>query len=273
MEENNHAAPTLSDLRDSLRIPLAPLEEEAGGGARAENRAAAREQAGLLRQKRRSEKAASQRRRARKGAAVPDAAGEETAVPAEAPAGAIIPPAAAGDPAVPAAVPAEPVRETGAAGALTGGEEGALVLPLSAAEGTEAPKTRWQTLFGTDRFFAVSTLCCGGLSVIWALLYWFMIGERSASFRQAAVTMAQQGRADYTVIFSSPLLTLLKVLLGILAAFSVMWAVSAVLADRKRSDTGKKWVLFAVLGLLLFVGGLTLYDLGAAGLVFDVMKQ
>ena len=135
------------------------------------------------------------------------------------------------------------------------------------------PPSRFTALFGESRFLSVLSLLSGVAGVSWLLLYVGMLIQRDSLFTQAVEAMSVQGRYEYSVTFSSPVLGVLRVMLYLVPVVALIWSVTVAAVSKRGKSLGKKAVLIAVLAVFVVVGLVAVFDVFAAGLVFDVMKN
>ncbi len=160
-----------------------------------------------------------------------------------------------------------------AAGAAVPRSEYASLKPPPGSYAYVPYESLFTRLFGRSRFFGVTSVLTGAYALFWIVLYCIMLLQRSMLFSQAQLTMASRGETAYSLTFSSPLLTALRVMLYVLPVVLLLWLIALKKAERNRMGFGSRKTVVAILCLLLFMGALSLFDLGAAGLVFDIMKK
>ena len=135
-----------------------------------------------------------------------------------------------------------------------------------------AQRPKFQYLFGENRFLSVMSLVSSVLCIVWFLLYCWSLLERSNMFEEAIMTMQMQGQTSYVVNYTSPMIGVLKAFLYLLPALAIVWMAAVVSASKKNQYIGSRKIIFTVIGLIFFVGVMALFDLGKAGLLFDVAK-
>ena len=135
------------------------------------------------------------------------------------------------------------------------------------------PPSRFTQLFGESKLLAVLTLIAGIGGIGWVLLYIGMLMERESLFTQTIQTMAVQGQYEYSVTFTSPLLGVLRGVLYLTPVFALVWALVVALCGKKNKFLGHKAVIITVLCVFALVGIVAVFDIAAAGLVFDIVKN
>ncbi len=122
----------------------------------------------------------------------------------------------------------------------------------------------------TDLFSFVMTAVNMIVSVLWGIVYISLLMYRSSVFSSMEMNTTLNVPA-YTVIFSSPLFAVLRVLVYVLPAVYIVWAVSVATAHRRNKKLCTGAFLYASVGLDFLVAVLTLFDLAAANLIFGVV--
>ena len=118
------------------------------------------------------------------------------------------------------------------------------------------------------RFSFVTTLLNLGLYGGWLIAYFISLGVRSAMFTSAQAEMAAQGVANYSVTISSPVFTVLKLLMYAMPVVLLLWMKGVLSADKKGLEPpDKKW-LIAAFAVDLIAGFVVIFDVLAAQLVF-----
>ena len=119
-----------------------------------------------------------------------------------------------------------------------------------------------------SRFSFVTTLLNLGLYGGWLIAYFISLAVRSMMFTSAQAEMAMQGVAAYSVTISSPVFTVLKLLIYAMPVVVLLWMRGVLSADKKGLEPpDKKW-LIAAFAADLTVGFVVVFDVLAAKLVF-----
>ena len=119
-----------------------------------------------------------------------------------------------------------------------------------------------------SRFSFVTTLLNLGLYGGWLIAYFISLAVRSMMFTSAQAEMAMQGVAAYSVTISSPVFTVLKLLIYAMPVVVLLWMRGVLSADKKGLEPpDKKW-LIAAFAADLTVGFVVVSDVLAAKLVF-----
>ena len=119
-----------------------------------------------------------------------------------------------------------------------------------------------------SRFSFVTTLLNLGLYGGWLIAYFISLAVRSMMFTSAQAEMAMQGVAAYSVTISSPVFTVLKLLIYVMPVVVLLWMRGVLSADKKGLEPpDKKW-LIAAFAADLTVGFVVVFDVLAAKLVF-----
>ena len=119
-----------------------------------------------------------------------------------------------------------------------------------------------------SRFSFVTTLLNLGLYGGWLIAYFISLAVRSMMFTSAQAEMAMQGVAAYSVTISSPVFTVLKLLIYAMPVVVLLWMRGVLSADKKGLEPpDKKW-LIAAFAADLTVGVVVVFDVLAAKLVF-----
>ena len=127
--------------------------------------------------------------------------------------------------------------------------------------------SRLKILFGTSTPATVLTLVNLGVYGVWLLTYIICTFIRASLFSQAQTQMAMQGQYQYTVTVSSPLFTVLRVILYALPVLSVVWAIVLNREDKKSVICDKK-LLIATLVVVICAAFTAFIDIGKLGLIF-----
>lgn len=119
-----------------------------------------------------------------------------------------------------------------------------------------------------SRFSFVTTLLNLGLYGGWLIAYFISLAVRSMMFTSAQAEMTMQGVAAYSVTISSPVFTVLKLLIYAMPVVVLLWMRGVLSVDKKGLEPpDKKW-LIAAFGVDLMVGFIVVFDVLAAKLVF-----
>ncbi len=121
----------------------------------------------------------------------------------------------------------------------------------------------------TDMFTFVMTAVNIIVSVIWVIVYISLLMYRNSVFSSIEMSTSLNVPV-YTVIFSSPLFAVLRVLVYMLPAVYIVWAVAVATAVKRKKKLCTGAFLYASVGLDFLVAILTFIDLAAANLIFGV---
>lgn len=128
-------------------------------------------------------------------------------------------------------------------------------------------KNRIKLMLGTSRPAAVFTLLNLILYGGWMIAYIVCTYIRAFVFSQAQTKMAMQGQLQYTVTVSSPVFTVLKIMLYLLPVFALAWAVIIKTEDKKAILCSKKLII-AALVVVICAAFTAFIDIGRTGLIF-----
>lgn len=134
-----------------------------------------------------------------------------------------------------------------------------------AAPGTPS---RLSVMLGTDKFHNTTTLMCIIIGIAWLLLYIVCAACRDAMISKTVTDLAQKGTEEYTLVISSPLFTVLKLLLWLLPVFSVLWAISTVRAEKKKKLLCEKKLLITALVSIAVASFTAVIDLAKLHIIF-----
>lgn len=109
----------------------------------------------------------------------------------------------------------------------------------------------------------VNILLYGG----WFITYVICTIVRASIFDSAVTQMAARGQTEYVITVSSPVFTVLKVIIGILPVLSILWAVFIRIEDGKKNICDKK-IIFAGLGIVLLAAFTAALDASRLGIIF-----
>lgn len=122
----------------------------------------------------------------------------------------------------------------------------------------------------TDMFTFVMTAVNMIVSVLWVMVYVSLLMYRHSVFSSMEMSTSLNIPA-YTVIFSSPLFAVLRVLAYILPVVYVVWAVAVATASKRHKKLCTGAFLYVCVGFDFLVAVLTCFDLALANLIFDVL--
>ncbi len=128
------------------------------------------------------------------------------------------------------------------------------------------PDSLFQRLFSTHIGFAVFTLVTGAFNLFWSMLYFSGLISRTVMFDTAERALLLQGTRSYVIEFSSPILTVLRVLMYLLPVLAVVWALVFRSAENKKHYYNKKTVI-VFLCLIVLSMVLTVVDMMALHLI------
>ncbi|MBQ6066433.1 MAG: hypothetical protein IJK89_06390 [Clostridia bacterium] len=129
----------------------------------------------------------------------------------------------------------------------------------------KAPKV---TAGGQSRFSFVTTWINLALYAGWTVLYFVCLSVRSVMFTSTQTEMAMQGVANYSLSISSPLFTVLKILIYLMPVVVLLWMKGVLGADKKGLAPVDKRLLIAAFAADLTAGVVVIFDAVAAQLIF-----
>ena len=129
----------------------------------------------------------------------------------------------------------------------------------------KAPKV---TSGGQSRFSFVTTWINLALYAGWTVMYFVCLSVRSVMFTSTQTEMAMQGVASYSVSISSPLFTVLKILIYLMPVVVLLWMKGVLSADKKGLPQVNRRLLIASFAADLVAGVVVIFDAVAAKLVF-----
>ena len=129
----------------------------------------------------------------------------------------------------------------------------------------KAPKT---TKGGKSRFSFATTLLNLGLYAGWIVLYFVSLAVRSVMFTSAQTQMAAQGVVNYSLSISSPLFTVLKILIYAMPVVVLLWMRGVLKADKKELPQVDRRLLIAAFAVDVAAGVIAVFDVMAAQLIF-----
>ncbi|MBQ7638627.1 MAG: hypothetical protein IJS90_06985 [Clostridia bacterium] len=150
-----------------------------------------------------------------------------------------------------------------------------LVTPVAEDEPEEAkadapeekkPLSKFRRAFSSSKGFSVYSLITGIILAGWNILYIVTVYTREALFNQAVKAMAAQGTTDYTVQFSSPALTILKLIAYFIPAVVLAWGIVFKVTDGKNHSYNKKTII-AIMCLIAVACIIAVFDIAKAHLV------
>ncbi|MBQ6118729.1 MAG: hypothetical protein IJK98_05820 [Clostridia bacterium] len=121
---------------------------------------------------------------------------------------------------------------------------------------------------GKSRFSFVTTLLNLGLYGGWTVLYFVCLTVRSMMFTGTQAEMASQGVLNYSVTISSPLFTVLKIMIYAMPVVLFLWMRGVLSAEKKQVPQLDKKLLIAAFAVDLLAGFIVIFDVLAAKLVF-----
>jgi hypothetical protein len=123
-------------------------------------------------------------------------------------------------------------------------------------------------LFGTDKFHNIMTGFCAIWGILWAAIYIICVFLRDSMISQAVSNMAMQGATEYSLVISSPMFTILKVMIWIMPVAGILWAVSTVLAEKKDHLLCEKKLLITTLVIIGISAVIAVADLAKIHMIF-----
>lgn len=104
---------------------------------------------------------------------------------------------------------------------------------------------------------------------IWSILYFVCLGYREAAMDNAIQQMLAMGQTMFTVEVSSPLFTLLKIMLFVLPVLLIVWTVGILVANNKKKELCDRRIILVSYFVTLFVGLLAVIDVFALRIMFE----
>lgn len=126
--------------------------------------------------------------------------------------------------------------------------------------------SRFARIFSESKGFSVFTLITGMILVIWNVLYIVTAIMRDILFTNAVNTMLAQGQINYTAVFSSPALSVLKFMAYIIPILILAWIFSFKKSDGKNKLYNKKTMII-IMCLIAFSAVVAVFDVASAHLV------
>ncbi len=121
---------------------------------------------------------------------------------------------------------------------------------------------------GKSRFSFVTTVLNLAVYGVWTVLYFVCLSVRSMMFTGAQAEMASQGVANYSVTISSPLFTVLKIMVYAMPVILLLWMRGVLSAEKRELPQINKKLLIAAFAVDLLVGFIVIFDVLAAKLIF-----
>ena len=113
-------------------------------------------------------------------------------------------------------------------------------------EGPQIPESKFRRLFSASKGFSVFTLIAAIFNILWDILYVFAGITRSVMMANTERTLQLQGQTSYTLIFESPMLSILKVFMYLLPILAVVWTILFKKTDSKGTYYNRKIVIVFV---------------------------
>ena len=129
----------------------------------------------------------------------------------------------------------------------------------------KVPKT---TKGGKSRSSFFTTLLNLGLYAGWTVLYFVCLVVRSMMFASAQSQMAAQGVVNYSLSISSPLFTVLKILIYAMPVVILLWMRGVLKADKKELPQVDRRLQIAAFAVDVIAGVIAVYDVLAGQLIF-----
>ncbi|MCH5198648.1 MAG: hypothetical protein J1E34_07050 [Oscillospiraceae bacterium] len=126
--------------------------------------------------------------------------------------------------------------------------------------------SRFARVFSESAAFSVFSLITGIALIAWNILYIVTAVIRDILFTNAANAMAIQGQLNYTAVFSSPALTVLKISAYFLMVLVLAWGIFFRVTDGKYKSYNKKTVII-IMCLIAFAAVVAVFDVAFAHLV------
>ncbi len=123
-------------------------------------------------------------------------------------------------------------------------------------------------LFGTDKFHNTMTGFCSVWGILWAATYIVCVYLRDSMISQAVSNMAMQGATEYSLVISSPMFTILKVMIWIMPIAGILWAVSTVLAEKKGHLLCENKLIITTLVIIGISAVIAVADLAKIHMIF-----
>ncbi len=121
---------------------------------------------------------------------------------------------------------------------------------------------------GKSRFSFVTTVLNLAVYGVWTVLYFVCLTVRSMMFTGAQAEMASQGVTNYSVTISSPLFTVLKIMVYAMPVILLLWMRGVLSAEKRELPQINKKLLIAAFAVDLLVGFIVIFDVLAAKLIF-----
>ena len=116
-------------------------------------------------------------------------------------------------------------------------------------------------------FAFVMTLINLCLYAGWSVAYFICDICRNVMLANAQSQMAAQGFTEYTLVISSPVFTVLKVLLYLMPVVLIMWMAGVLSSDKKQLELPDKRLLIGACAVDIFTGILAVVDVFAVRLI------
>ena len=113
-------------------------------------------------------------------------------------------------------------------------------------EGPQIPESKFRRLFSASKGFSVFTLIAAIFNILWDILYVVAGIIRSVMMSSTERTLQLQGQTSYTLIFESPMLSILKVFMYLLPILAVVWTILFKKTDSKGTYYNRKIVIVFV---------------------------
>ena len=113
-------------------------------------------------------------------------------------------------------------------------------------EGPQIPESKFRRLFSASKGFSVFTLIAAIFNILWDILYVVAGITRSVMMSNTELALQAQGQTSYTLIFESPMLSILKVFMYLLPILAVVWTILFKKTDGKGTYYNRKIVIVFV---------------------------
>ena len=122
-------------------------------------------------------------------------------------------------------------------------------------------------MLGTSKSVSVLTILNLVLYGGWLILYFVCTIIRETVFNSTQARMASQGQMQYTITFSSPIISFLKIMIYLLPVLAIVWAIFISRKDKKNIICDKKLIIVA-LCVVVAAAFVAFIDIGSVGLIF-----
>lgn len=140
--------------------------------------------------------------------------------------------------------------------------------PEKRNENTDPSKQIFGFNKGDSPFLLISTIVNFALYAIWLVLYIICVVCRESMLDQAVSQMAMSGTTSYTVEISSPLFTVLRIMLYALPVVMLVWTVAIGLVSKKKKELCDSVFIIAAYAADFVAGTVAVIDIFAIRILF-----